>query len=160
MAGQSGKKQNKKKASNRLFWKALILVITCLYILINAYNVIFNEYKYTRGNTLEFLSLTIINFILYRMLDMTLDSMFFNYVIDFLVINLAVMLLINFHWKFWFLYLSIPAYGLVKLGMYTYDHVKSVGKEDPNEEPVDPRQGKGKNNSSKEKKEKKVIIRN
>jgi hypothetical protein len=159
MAGQSGKKDVKKRASNRLIWKALILIVTALYVIINAYSVVFNEGKFTRGDTIGFMILTIVNLALYRLLDMTMESYFFLYLVDLLIINLSVMVLINFHWKFWFLYLVVPGYFLVKASKYVYEHVKTVGKSDPNEEPVDPRAAKGKSNSGKEK-EKRQIIRN
>ena len=105
MAGQADKKDKKKKATNRLVWKASILIVTAIYIIINGYSVVFNEYKFSKGDTIGFLILTIINFVLYRLLDMALDSFFYLYLIDLLIINLSVEVLINFHWKFWFLYL-------------------------------------------------------
>jgi hypothetical protein len=153
MAGQAGKKDKKKKDSNRLVWKASILVVTILYILINGYSVYFKEYKITRSDTFGFLILTIINFVLYRLLDMAIGSFFYLHLIDLLIINLSVELLINFHWKFWFLYLVIPGYFLFKGAGYIYEHVKTVGKVDPNAEEEDPRSGKGKSNSQKQKRE-------
>jgi len=153
MAGQADKKDKKKKATNRLVWKASILIVTAIYIIINGYSVVFNEYKISRGDTIGFLILTIINFVLYRLLDMALDSFFYLYLIDLLIINLSVEVLINFHWKFWFLYLVIPAYFLFKGSIYIFEHVKTVGKVDPNEVVEDPRSGKGKTNSQKQKRE-------
>ena len=155
MAGQAGKKERKKKDDYRKMWKALIIGVTAFYIIINFYFVAFKAQIFSRGDSIGFLVLTTINFALYRLLDITLDSIFFNYLVDLLVINLLVQVMINFHWKFWFLYLLIPCYMLFKGSVYIYHHVKTVGKADPNEEAQDARTAKGKSNSS----QKRQIIR-
>lgn len=151
MAGQSDKKQRQKKQVKNQYSKIAIVSVTIIYVLINAYSVIINDYKFSRGDTLGFLFLTMVNFGLYRLLDVFESSMFYLPMLDLLIINLLVELLINFHWKFWFLYLVVPGYLLVKGGGYLYEHVKTVGKPQEGDEIPDPRSAQ-KVNSSKEKK--------
>ena len=72
---------------------------------------------------------------------------------DFLVVNLLVQILTLFHWKFWFLYLIFPVYAFSLQAYEYYKHVKTVGKADGSEDAqANPRAGKGKTNSSSQKK--------
>ena len=73
------------------------------------------------------------NCILYNLIITLRNAFYINYIYDLLIINLAIMLLVNFHWKFWFLYLILPGYGVIKLGMYLFEYTKTIGQADPNE---------------------------
>ncbi len=110
-----------------------------MYVFINAYAVIFKSYDYTRSDTIGFLILTLINFFLYRTLETFEGSYLYNPLLDLLIINLSVELLINFHWKFWFLYLLVPCYFLLIGFQKVYAHVKTVGKAEEGEVIEDPR---------------------
>jgi hypothetical protein len=46
--------------------------------------------------------------------------------------------MINVHYKFWYLYLIYPAYGLIIGGKKLYAYVKTIGQEDPNEGEMEP----------------------
>jgi hypothetical protein len=148
MASQAAKKQNKRETQNRKIWKAVILISTAIYIILNVYFYFTKEnFEFGRSKTLSFLILTLINYCLYKMLDKTLDTMWFNYLVDLLIVNVSVQILHIFHWKFWFLYLLLPVYGLVCKAYEYYEHVKTVGKGDPSEVEQTARQGKDKTNS-------------
>ena len=56
------------------------------------------------------------------------------YLIDILGLNCLIEILINFHWKFWYLYLIYPGYFLIKGGKKLFDYVGTIGKYDENEE--------------------------
>ena len=47
---------------------------------------------------------------------------------DLLIITLIIQVLVNFHWKFWFLFLVIPGYALYKGGLYLYEYVKTLSQ--------------------------------
>jgi hypothetical protein len=141
MAGQAAKKQNKRETQNRKIWKAVILVSTAIYIILNVYFYYTKEnFEFDRSSTLSFLILTLVNFCLYKLLDNTLETIWFNYLVDLLIVNVSVQILHIFHWKFWFLYLLLPAYGLACKAYEYYEHVKTVGKADPSEEEAGARQ--------------------
>lgn len=135
MAGQSSKKNKIKKQGQNKISKLSIIFVTLTYILINAYAIIFKEYEFTRSDTIGFLFLTIVNFALFKLLDVFSESYFYLPLIDLLIINLSVMILINFHWKFWFLYLIIPGYFLCIGAKKVYDHVKTLSQPDENATP-------------------------
>jgi hypothetical protein len=138
MAGQSDKKNKAKKNVSNKICKIAILLVTILYIIINAYSVLFKDYTLTRADSIGFLFLTVVNFTLYRLLDFFMGSYFYLPLIDLLIINLSVMILINFHWKFWFLYLIIPGYLLCIGFKKVYDHVKTLSQPDENSGELDP----------------------
>jgi hypothetical protein len=149
MAGHSEKKQNKKKDVKNKISKVAIIVVTLSYIFINAYSVLFNGYSFSKTDTLGFLFLTTVNFALFRLMDVFASSQFYMPLVDLLIINLSVQILINFHWKFWFLYLVVPGYFLMKGGAMVYEHVKTVGKAGEGE--VEQDQRTPKSNSQKRK---------
>ncbi len=156
MAGQANKKQVKKQEVKNATAKITIIFVTVIYILLNIYNVKVNEMEYTSSNTMGFLFLTIINFALYRAIDMfDSDSYLYMPLIDLLIINLSVMILINFHWKFWFLYLVVPGYFLLTGSAKLFEYVKTIGKPSEDDEEIDPRAQK--QNSQKEKKKEKYV---
>jgi hypothetical protein len=131
MAGQSKKKEEALRSSNNLYYKIVIIIATLFYILCNAYGYFFKEdFEISNGKIFGFFVLTGINCALYYMLDFFMNSMFKTYLIDIFGLNIAVEILINLHWKFWYLYLIYPAYFLYWGGIHLYNYVKTIGKED------------------------------
>lgn len=133
MAGQSSKKEKKQLNEMEIYLKSSILIVTGIFVLIFAYSILFKGYELRQADIIGFFVLSIINYVLYHLIITLRNAFYINYVYDLLIINLLVMLFINVHWKFWFLYLIIPAYGLVKLGIYTFNYTKTIGQADPNE---------------------------
>jgi len=133
MAGHSKKKSQIKQNSQKFLIKIAILVATVLHLIFKTYSVFFNGSEFTKGDIIGFLSLSLINFALYKLILVFSESFFYAYLNDLLIINLIVEVTVNFHWKCWFIYLVVPGYflfiGLLKL----YDYVKTIGKVDENE---------------------------
>ncbi len=78
--------------------------------------------------------------------------MFFNPLVDFLIINYIVMIGINFHFKFWYFYLVIPGYFIYKGALWAFDHVKGLDKSEGTE-------GEIQNQTQQKEKQKKKIIK-
>ena len=151
MAGQSDKKNRiKSQNSNQLI---LIFVFLCLGI-----NVLINLIKiFIYGNTITtkqivgIVIFNVINYLLYKLINTFRGSYWEGYLIDFLGLNLAIEVLILFHWKFWFLYLIYPGYFMLWGGKKLFAYVSTIGKENPEEIPEQPD-----NNNKKEKNKQKV----
>lgn len=162
MAGQGAKKEKARKELNNKIMKLAIILITIFYVIVNAYSVIINGYEYKRSDIIGFLILTIINFTLYRLIDALMGSYFHLPLVDLLIINLGVMVGINFHWKFWYLYLIVPFYLFTLVAKKAYEHVKTVGKpaegEDTPEQNTNQKSRKDGQNSEKKQKTKMVKI--
>ena len=108
---------------------SFIFLAILITTIISSIFIIFSNYKQSfLYAIIIILFFTTINYVLYKLLDSFYESMFFNPILDLLVINLVVMLGINYHFKFWYLYLIIPGYGFYKLSMWAYEHVKNAGK--------------------------------
>jgi len=133
MAGQSNKKEKKQLNEMEKYLKSSIVIVTAIFVFIFAYSMILKGYELRKVDIFGFAVLSVINYILYHLIITLRNAFYVNYIYDLLIINVLVMLLINLHWKFWFLYLIIPAYGLVKLGIYTFNYTKTIGQADPNE---------------------------
>lgn len=133
MANQSNKKAKKDQNKTEFFLKSAIYAVTAIYLLICLYSIFVKGYELKGGDITGFIVLSLVNFILYHLIITLRNAFYVNYIYDILIINLLVMLMINFHWKFWFLYLSIPAYGLVKLGVYLFHYTKTIGQATPEE---------------------------
>jgi hypothetical protein len=133
MANQSNKKEKKSINTTQYYLKGTIYSITILYLIIFAYSYFLSGNEIKRSDILGFLFLSLMNYVLYNLIIILRDAFYVNYIWDILIINLAVMVLINFHWKFWFFYLIIPGYLLVQGGLYLFEYTKSIGKEDPNQ---------------------------
>ncbi len=133
MAGQSWKKEKKQLNEMEKYLKSSILVVSAIFIFIFAYSILFKGYELRKVDIIGFIFLSLINYILYNLIITLRNAFYINYIYDLLIINLLVMLLVNLHWKFWFLYLIVPGYGLIKLGIYTFNYTKTIGQADPNE---------------------------
>jgi len=119
---------------NFLFSSYQLLSLTLFYIIYNLYQYFMNEKEYSKSDAFGFIILTALNLGLYKLINILRGSFFHYPLIDLLCINVAVLIGINFHWKFWFLYLAIPVYLLYIGFLKVYEHVKTVGKEDGTEE--------------------------
>ncbi len=133
MAGQAKKKTNSKVQSQKYFIKTAIIVATIIYLAIKSYFVLLKGIEFTKGDVIGFLTLSLINFTLYKLILAFNESFFYNYLMDLLIINLVVEITINFHWKFWFIYLIIPGYFMFIGSIKLYDYVKTIGKVDESE---------------------------
>lgn len=149
MAGRSEKKLAKEKTSTmNLAFYSLIIVGVVNFILL----MYFSSFDLV-SNLFKIILLNGINIGLYNLLDFFYESMFFNPLVDFLIINYVVMIGINFHFKFWYFYLVIPGYFIYKGALWAFDHVKNLDKSDGNVET----QGAEGQTSQKEKQKKKII---
>ena len=133
MANQSSKKDKKSSIQIGKYLMITIISVTIIHLLIFIYSMIFKGYELRRGDYIGFIVLSSLNYILYNLIITLRNAFYINYIYDLLIINLAIMLLVNFHWKFWFLYLILPGYGVIKLGMYLFEYTKTIGQADPNE---------------------------
>lgn len=125
MAGRSEKKQAKEKSSVMNIIMISILIVSAVsYLLMIVFNL--DQLSSVIAPSLYF---AISNYGLYYLLDSFYTSMFFNYILDLLIINLVVMLGVNFHYKFWFLFLAVPGYFIYQLGVMAYNHVKSLDQD-------------------------------
>jgi hypothetical protein len=138
MSGQSDKKNKKKSQSANQITLIFIGIATGLYIIMNLYSIIFKGKQITKGQIFGFIVLNIINYLLYTLIDNFRGSYWEKYLIDLLGMNLFVEVMINVHYKFWYLYLIYPAYGLIIGGKKLYAYVKTIGQEDPNEGEMEP----------------------
>jgi len=133
MAGQSSKKEKKQLNEMEKYLKSSIFIISAIFLACFAYSMLFKGYELRRVDIIGFVVLSLINFILYHLIITLRNAFYINYIYDLLIVNLLVMLLVNLHWKFWFLYLIIPGYGFVKLAIYTFNYTKTIGQADPDE---------------------------
>ena len=138
MSGQSDKKNKKKSQSANQTTLIFIGIATGLYIIMNLYSIIFKGKQITKGQIFGFIVLNIINYLLYTLIDNFRGSYWEKYLIDLLGMNLFVEVMINVHYKFWYLYLIYPAYGLIIGGKKLYAYVKTIGQEDSNETEMEP----------------------
>lgn len=131
MSGHSDKKgkQNRQKANRLLI--IVIAIATGLYIIINAYCVFFKGHVITAKQLFEFAFLSGMNYLLFKLIDSFRGSYWESYMIDILGLNLAVEVLINFNWKFWYLYFIYPGFFCYWAGKKIYEYVKTIGKENP-----------------------------
>ena len=100
---QSNKKEKKSIDSTQYYLKTTIFSITLLYLLIFSYSYFISGSEVKKSDIFGFLFLSIMNYILYSLIIILRGAFYINYIWDLLIINLTVMVLINFHWKFWFL---------------------------------------------------------
>jgi hypothetical protein len=128
MANQSAKKEKSDKGSLNNMNMMAIFIVTGIFIGLKLYKVLLTEDGLTKGDIIAFLYFTIVNYILFRLIDITYKTMFYLPLYDLLIITLLTEVLINFHWKFWFLYLLIPAYLIYKGGFWMYEYVRDLSK--------------------------------
>lgn len=128
MAGQSKKKEaaEKKEEMNKTLY--YILGINVLLAFSYFFSVFFKGYEFGRFDVISIIVLNIINFMCFKMFTVFYKSMFYDYINDIFIINLAVNLCLSFTRKAWYIYFLIPAYICYKVGMYAYEHVKNLDK--------------------------------
>ena len=132
MSGHSEKKAKKKAGSASQIHLLIIFISTGIYLLVHLfkYFVKGNENVFSKKEIFGFIFLSLVNYILYKTLSMFHGSYLYGYLLDFLGLNCAIEILINFSKKFWYLYLLYPGYFLVKGGKSLFGYVSNIGKED------------------------------
>lgn len=135
MSGHSYKKKNQNRLKANKFLLLAIAIATGLYIVINAYFVLFKSHVITKKQLVGFAFLSGMNYVLYSLIDSFRGSYWESYMIDVFGLNLAVEVLINFYWKFWYLYLVYPGFFFFWAGKKIFEYVKTIGKENLDEEP-------------------------
>ena len=99
---------------------------------------LYQKYKYnkifTKKQIFGFCFLSIMNYFLFQLLNLFRGRQFISCLFYVSGLNCLFEILINCHWKFWYLYLIYPGYFLVKGGKKLFDYVGTIGKYDENEE--------------------------
>ena len=132
MSGQSDKKNRKNnQQSNKIL---LLAIAICLGI-----NLVITLLKYlikgtpiTTKQIIGLCILNLINYFIFKLINGFRGSYWEGYLVDFFGLNLAIEVLITFHWKFWYLYLIYPAAFCWWGGKKLFAYVSTIGKEDPN----------------------------
>ena len=132
MSGHSEKKAKKKAGSASQIHLLLIFISTGIYLLIHLfkYFVKGNKDVFSKKEIFGFSFLSLINYILYKALNMFHGSYLYSYLLDFLGLNCLIEILINFSKKFWYLYFIYPGYFLIKGGKSLFGYVSNIGKQD------------------------------
>ena len=136
MSGHSDKKAKKNAAFSSKIYMGMILFSTIYYLIIHCYRYFISkkENVFSKREIIEFIILSLINYILYKLLNTFRNTYWDSYLLDFLGINLIVEMLINHSKKFWYIYLIYPGY-LLWLGFKgCYGYVSNIGKSDGSEE--------------------------
>jgi hypothetical protein len=136
MAGQSKKREKserKNEMTNTLYY---ILGVNGLMLLCYLFSIFAKGYELAQFDYVSVVILNVVNFICYRMFSVFYKSMFYDYINDIFIINLAVNLFLGLSRKAWYIYFLIPGYICYKVGMYAYNHVKNLDKSnnEPSEE--------------------------
>ena len=134
MSGQSDKKSRKNnQQSNKIL---LLAIAICLGI-----NLSITLLKYfikgtpiTTEQIIGLCILNLINYFIFKLINGFRGSYWEGYLVDFFGLNLAIEVLITFHWKFWYLYLIYPGAFCWWGGKKLFAYVSTIGKEDPNAE--------------------------
>jgi hypothetical protein len=147
MSGHSEKKEQQRKNNSMMQLLFVILGLNGFCLLSFLYAIYFNEYQYDKADITSLVILNILNFICYSLISVFYSSMFFNYIMDILIINLTVLFFYSFTKKAWYFYFLIPGYLCYKVGMAAYNHVKNLDKNV--ETPEDQTQGKPKSRVTK-----------
>ena len=132
MSGQSDKKSRKNnQQSNKIL---LLAIAICLGI-----NLSITLLKYfikgtpiTTKQIIGLCILNLINYFIFKLINGFWGSYWEGYLVDFFGLNLAIEVLITFHWKFWYLYLIYPGAFCWWGGKKLFAYVSTIGKEDPN----------------------------
>ena len=133
MSGHSEKKAKKIAQSDNTVYLLFIFIATGIYLIIHLYKYFIkhNEDIFTKTDILGFIFLSSMNYLVYKLLNMfKRDSYLYGYFFDFLGLNCLIEILINFSYKFWYLYFVYPAYFLLKGGKGLYGYISNIGKTD------------------------------
>ena len=143
MAGQSDKRENLKKINEMSKTLYYIIGINVFLMISYLFVILVKGYEYDKWDIISVVVLNLINFICYRLFTVFYKSMFYDYINDIFIINLAVNLFLAFSRKAWYIYFLIPGYICYKVGMYAYQHVKNLDKSNtevtPNESSAKPK---------------------
>ena len=136
MSGHSAKKEKKSAGTAKKIYLGMILFSTVYYLIIHFYKFFISKRQdvFTKGEIFEFIILSLINYILYKLLNAFRNSYWDSYLLDFLGINVLVEVLINHSKKFWYIYLIYPGYFLLLGFKACYGYVSNIGKSDGTEE--------------------------
>lgn len=126
MAGQSKKRETAEKQFEMRRTLYYILGINCFLILSYLYSIFINGYEMGNFDVFSIVILNVVNLVCYKMFTVFYKSMFYDYINDVFIINLAVNLFLAFTRKAWYIYFLIPGYICYKIGMYAYLHVKNL----------------------------------
>ena len=136
MSGHSEKKAKKSAGNAKLIYLCMIGVSTGIYLLVHLYQHFISQKEnvFTKKEIFGFIVLSLINYILYKLLNAFRNSYWDSYLLDFLGLNCLVEILINFSTKFWYIYLIYPGYLLYWGFKACYGYVSNIGKSDGTEE--------------------------
>jgi len=143
MAGKSEKKLSKEIESLLFHTKIEILIISLLTLLCYIYNVLFNSYELCKTDYISLSLLSAINYVCYSALGVIYKSMWEGIVRIILILNLVILVGINYSYKFWWLHASIPLYYSTTTFSFILNYVKGIGKSTPEDEltPQQPTRG-------------------
>ena len=136
MSGHSAKKEKKSAGTAKKIYLGMILFSTVYYLIIHFYKFFISKRQdvFTKGEIFEFIILSLINYILYKLLNAFRNSYWDSYLLDFLGINVLVEVLINHSKKFWYIYLIYPGFLMMWALKACYGYVSNIGKSDGTEE--------------------------
>eukprot|EP00929_Paragymnodinium_shiwhaense_P036141 TRINITY_DN19415_c0_g1_i1.p1 TRINITY_DN19415_c0_g1~~TRINITY_DN19415_c0_g1_i1.p1 ORF type:complete len:157 (-),score=46.76 TRINITY_DN19415_c0_g1_i1:304-774(-) len=147
MAGQSEKKQAQKYKGDMTMWMAAIGVINVLYIVLRVF---YSWSTWTFWHMAGFVLFSAVSYVVYGMIDnaSSIGVPHGELVNDLILVNLGTQVLVCFTDYGWLLYLTVPGYGLYKIGGLVHSYVFT------------PREGEGpeseEEKKKREKKEKKA----
>ena len=162
MSGHSEKKAKKAATSANKIILIVIFISTGFYLLFHFYQYFIQKREdvFSKWEITGFIILSLINYILYKLLNLLRNSFWYSYLLDFFGLNCLVEILINFSKKFKYLYLIYPAYFLLKGSKSIYGYVSNIGKGDDYEEtPETPLRNKDSGHQTKQAKEKKQKVK-
>jgi len=162
MSGHSEKKAKKAAGSANKIYITMIFISTGIYLLLHFYQYFIKKREdvFSKKEIFDFIFLSLVNYLVYKLLNLFRNSFWDSYLLDLLGLNCLIEILINFSKNFWYLYLIYPAYFLMKGGKYIYGYVSNIGKSDGSEETDEaPLRNRDSGHQTKQVKEKKQKIK-
>ena len=163
MSGHSEKKAKKIAGSTNKIYLLMIFISTGIYLLFHLYGYLIKKREdvFSKKEIFGFIFLSLVNYMMYKLLNFFRGSYWDSYLLDMLGLNCLVEILINFSKKFWYLYLIYPAYFLIQGGKGLYGYVSNIGKGDDmdGEEEENPSKYSDSGHQKKQVKEKKQKIK-
>lgn len=162
MSGHSEKKAKKAAGSANKIYITMIFISTGIYLLLHFYQYFIKKREdvFTKKEILGFIFLSLVNYLVFKLLNFFRNSYWDSYLLDLLGLNCLIEILINFSKKFWYLYLIYPGYFLIKGGKSIYGYVSNIGKSDDlDETDENPLRNKDSGHQTKQPKEKKQKIK-
>ena len=136
MSGHSAKKEKKSAGNAKIIYLSMIGFSTAYYLIIHFYRYFISKIDdvFSKVEIFEFIILSVINYILYKLLVNFRNTYWDSYLLDFLGINVLVEILINYSKKFWYIYLIYPGFLMMWALKACYGYVSNIGKSDGTEE--------------------------